>query len=282
MRPLTVAMMTVDHGWRKPRIEHSTRTWRPATQIVRVRDLQVTVIADDTAAFDAHWPVLDLDCGDAFSIDTLAAGRSATVHARVCDQSRRVNGTHGTIGRGVALAQPMVNSRGAAEPIPPGTRLLGFAIVAKAPVCDEPTRLEIEAWLREHDIGSGNYGSMEVGSTYLFVDAERSPAWLVNTPSFIEDHRFGPKPVSNLRFVYNASDPTAFSAYFVAKKPLRMGSLLWWCYGAKTINADIKEAIAARKERTPVKALIAKRAKKDTMAARSAAMLAAKRAKLKA
>ena len=184
-------MMTVDHGWRKPRIEHSTRTWRPATQIVRVRDLQVTVIADDTAAFDAHWPVLDLDCGDAFSIDTLAAGRSATVHARVCDQSRRVNGTHGTIGRGVALAQPMVNSRGAAEPIPPGTRLLGFAIVAKAPVCDEPTRLEIEAWLREHDIGSGNYGSMEVGSTYLFVDAERSPAWLVNTPSFIEDHRGG-------------------------------------------------------------------------------------------
>jgi len=160
-------MMTVDHGWRTPLFVHSTSTWRPATTICKVADQQVTVVAN-SEELTARWPVLGVECGDAFKIDTCAAGRNAvTVHARCCDQSFRINGSHGALGRGVALAKPMHGSRGAAAPVPVGTRLLGFAIVAKAPICDDATMLEIEAWLSERNLCSGMFGYLVVGDTSL-------------------------------------------------------------------------------------------------------------------
>ena len=302
-------MMTVDHGWRTPQYVHSTDTWRPATTICEVAGKQVIVVANP-AELNERWPVLSVDCGDAFKIETRVAGRNATVHARCCDQSFRINGTHGALGRGVALAKPMNGSRGAAAAVPVGTRLLGFAIIAKAPICDDATMLEIEAWLSERNLCSGIFGYLVVGNMcfpmaahtrgsrnaasvlhadsrascgdrvrcrYLIVDTKRSPAWLVNTPSFIEDHRFVTKPSTNLRFVYDASDPHTFGAYLVVnKKSLKMGDLLWWPYGQNQINSDIKVAVAQRKLRTPSKALIAKKAKKQETAKRMAAMRAAK------
>ena len=266
-------MQTVDHGWRSPHFVVDTTTWRPATEIVLLVGLKVRVVASATE-LEARWPDISaVPCGASFRIDTRVRGKHAVVRAVVADQSRRLDGSHCTMGNGVALDHPAPKSRGAAVPLAVETPILGFCIVARAPACNDEKAGAIRAALRARGLGS-SFGILHVGNTFAFVNKDRSSAWLVDSPSFGggED---GLSAVAKPNLACKIStDPDIFSACLVNTKRVSIGSLLWWAHGGG-VNAEIKLEIAARKERAPTAAIEANKARKrkrdDKMVAARAA-----------
>ena len=165
------------------------------------------------------------------------------------------------MGRGLKVAHPTPGTTGSAEPVPSGTRLLPFVVVAK--VMSEGGGLsdeELEALyqeLRTRGLGSGEYLCLADGRRSIIYDVKRSLGHLANTPLF--DLSRGP-PIGctatdlsgNLQLVLPAK-PDSFVAWWKTKRSLGMGKPLWGKYGSSSpINKQIRAAQRARKDRSPI------------------------------
>ena len=313
-------MQTDARGWHQEMFVEDTSTWRPATVKVEVGGVTVTMVASPDE-LHRRWPDLaSVDCGDHFRIDTTVKNKPAVVRAVVADQSRRTLGTHGKMGRGVALATPNPQIPRATAPLPKETPLLSICIVARCDECDADAKADIETVLRERGLGQ-EFGVLHVGKRFAFVNIARSSGWLVNSPSFGggED---GCEPVgkSNVR-VTISNNAGVFSARLVSTDQLVSGDLLfrlhwgsnpalasllspapvllsasrvlgasptadrWWSHGGG-VNREIKEEIAARvaaaAAAAPHAAIAVNERKRNAAKARTAAMRAAKAAKQEA
>lgn len=159
------------------------------------------------------------------------------------DQGRSFCNVYHGMGVGVKVtSRPFVLSREVVARA--GTRLLAFVVVART-IGDADDAVTLCQRLGVG--GEHGYGVLLDGNTSLVYDIARSTAWFANVARATTTQK---KPSVNLRL--KLSRRHRWTAWFVAKKTLRLGDPLFAAYGkGSTHHAAIAADVARRMQREP-------------------------------
>lgn len=271
-------------GWPRCSFVVQTATWRPATKIVKT-DLQgllqvaTEIIVVENADLAARWPLVPDGYHVSFRVEAMVSGRLVTAPITIHDQGAALQQRPGELGRGVHVSRVAFGCTGSLPAIPSGTKILSFAIVCKAPYCNDAQLAALYATLRSLNVGSGQYFCLGCSRDSMLVyDVLRSTGHLANSPLLDHVKPGVSMPSSNLRMVY-PSGLDVFTASWQTTKPLRIGTHLFGPYGnGCSLNKEIRNAQEKRRERVASRSPVAN-AKRAARVSHMEMMRAAKAAR---